>query len=380
MKILITGGGTGGHIYPALAVARSLEAKGWEILYLGSKGGLEGELVPNEEGLKYQEIDVSPLPRKISIKLISSVLKTSKGFIQAYRIIKKIKPDIVLGTGGFVAGPVVLAATTQKIPSLIHEQNVYPGFTNKLLARRVDMIALNFTAAKDFFSSNIKAKYRHTGNPIRKVILNTDRRTGLLNLNLESKRTTILVFGGSQGSMSINKSMVDVYQHFKNSNFIQIIQITGQKNYQKVINEVKNSGIQLKNYSHFKILPYLNQMEYAYAVADLIIYRAGATGIAEITAKGIPAILIPYPYAAENHQEYNARNLEKNGAAEVILDNDLSGPVLINMIEDLLKNRKKLSTMSNNSKKLGKPEATDNLVKLIEDMVYKNKMPSPPVF
>ncbi len=368
MKAIVTGGGTGGHIYPALAVLRALQAKGWEILYLGSKGGLEGDIIPSE-GIDYQEVNVAPLPRKISFKLLSSTLKTTAGFFQALRIIKSYQPDFVLGTGGFVAGPVVLAATFLKIPTIIHEQNVYPGFTNKLLARRVDAIALNFADAKQYFPENIKAVYSVTGNPIREVIVNTDRFKGLKKLSLEPNKKTVLVFGGSQGSMSINQAMVDLYHYYKDDSTIQIIHITGKKNYQIVLTEIEKSGINIEDHDNFQIMPYLNNMEYAYAAADLIIYRAGATGIAEITAKGLPSILVPYPHAAENHQEYNARNLEKHGAAEVILDKDLSSKILISQIESIFSDKEKLKNMSRNSKKIGNLEAVNNIIALIKEII-----------
>ncbi|MFI5359541.1 MAG: undecaprenyldiphospho-muramoylpentapeptide beta-N-acetylglucosaminyltransferase [Halanaerobiales bacterium] len=372
MKAIITGGGTGGHIYPALAVARALQEKGWDILYLGSKGGLERTIITGE-GLPYEEVQVAPLPRKLSPKLFTAIAKTMLGYFQARRIIKDFRPDVVLGTGGFVAGPVVLAATNLKIPSIIHEQNVYPGFTNKILAKKVDIIALNFAAARDYFPEKIRGNFSVTGNPVRKAILDTDRKTGLEKLGLTAGRKTILVFGGSQGAMSINRAMLAVYKYFAGNDKVQIIQITGQKNYQQVLQEIEEAGIILTKNRHYKILPYLKEMEYAYAVADLIVYRAGATGIAEITAKGIPAILIPYPHAAENHQEYNARNLEKQGAAVVILDRDLSGKLLIEKIEELLGDEERLREMARQSKKLGKPDATDRLVNLIEGLVNERR-------
>lgn len=368
MKAIVTGGGTGGHIYPALAVLRALQTKGWDILYIGSRDGLEASIIP-DEGIKYKEVDVAPLPRKVSYKLITSVFKTTAGLFQARKIIKDFEPDIVLGTGGFVAGPVVLAATMLKIPSIIHEQNVYPGFTNKLLSKRVNTIALNFDDAKKYFPQNTNAKYEVTGNPIREIILKTDKYTGLKKLSLKPNKKNLLVFGGSQGSMSINNAMVKLYHYYKDTPNIQIIHITGKKNYKIVLEEIKESGIKLETYDNYKIIPYLSNMEDAYAVADLIVYRAGATGIAEITAKGLPAILIPYPYAAENHQEYNARNLEKHGAAIVILDEELSSKLLIKKIDSLFSDEKRLNEMSRNSRKLGNPSAAENIVNIIEQMV-----------
>ncbi|MEJ6950935.1 undecaprenyldiphospho-muramoylpentapeptide beta-N-acetylglucosaminyltransferase [Natronospora cellulosivora (SeqCode)] len=371
MKAIISGGGTGGHIYPALAVAKALKEKGWDILYIGSKGGLESDVVPRED-INYREINVAPLIRKISPKLITATFKTSIGLLESFKIIKSYKADIVLGTGGFVAGPVVLAASLMNIPTIIHEQNVYPGFTNKLLAKRVNFIALNFEDAKKYFPKNTKAEYLLTGNPIRSIILETERKEGIKKMNLSTEKKTILVFGGSQGAMSINNAILDVYKNYLNKNkrsIPQIIHITGKKNYKQVLEKIKSEGININKLDNYKIMPYLSEMEYAYAVADLIVSRAGATGLAEITAKGIPAILVPYPHAAENHQEHNARTLEKNKAAKVLLDSDLNGETLFREIDNLINDDTKLNIMSENSKKLGKINARDMIVEAIEKLM-----------
>lgn len=366
-KAIITGGGTGGHIYPALAVANRLKEKGWEILYIGSRNGLEGRIIP-PAGLPYKEVSVSPLPRKLTPRLFGAIYKTTGGLFQAMRILKDYQPDVVLGTGGFVAGPVVLAASLRGFPTVIHEQNVYPGFTNKLLSYRVDKIALNFADADQFFSRGNREKLVVTGNPIRDIIINTERKEGLQEFKFSPDKKTLLVFGGSQGAMSINKAMIEIYKYYENSRDLQIIHLTGEKTFKSIMEEVKKRGIDLEKNRNYRIMPYLTKMELAYAVADLIIYRAGATGIAEITTKGIPAILVPYPYAAENHQEYNARNLEKHGAAVMISDDNLSGEVLIKKIEELIKNERKLKEMAKNSKELGQPAAAEKLVKLIEEV------------
>lgn len=365
MKAIITGGGTGGHIYPALAVARELIKRDWEILYVGSKNSLEGRLIP-EEGISYQEIDVSPLPRKISLEVLVSLIRTGKGLIQARHIIKGYRPDIVLGTGGFVSGPVLLAAALSRFKSVIHEQNVYPGLTNRILARVVDYIAINFADAERYFPSRTRSKLWVTGNPVRKTILETTRREGLKELKLEDKKLTLLVSGGSQGSMSINKAMIKLYQSYLDSSRVQIIHLTGEANYKEVLKMIEETGIVLKNQTHYKIIPYLKKMHLAYAVADLAIFRAGATGIAEITSRGIPAILIPYPYASGNHQEYNARSLTENGAAEKILDRELNGELLLEKVDNLLNDKEKLLKMKEMSLEMGQPDALEKLVSLIE--------------
>ncbi len=363
MKAILTGGGTGGHIYPALAVGIKLVKEGWDVLYIGSENGLEKRIVPGK-GLKMKSVEVAPLPRSISPALIKSVFKSGKGFIQAGAIIKEFAPDVVLGTGGFVAGPVVLAASLRSYPTVIHEQNVYPGITNRLLAYSVDKIALNFTAARRHFPSRVNNKFVTTGNPVREVILTAKRNEGIKKLNLSKNKKTLLVTGGSQGAESINKAMNTVCKFYKNSNELQIIYITGERNYDNVIKNIATD-----NATNIKLIPYLHNMEWAYAAADLVVYRAGATGLAEITARGIPAILIPYPHATGNHQEYNARNLEEKGAAEVILDKKLNGEILIKKIERLIHDESRLAVMKKNSKKMGKPEARDNLITVMKSLV-----------
>ncbi len=368
MKAILTGGGTGGHVYPALAVGLKLKQKNWEIEYIGSKKGIEKDIVP-ENDIKFHSITVSPLPRKVSFKVLMAGYNSIKGFFQARKVIKKVEPDIIFGTGGFVAGPVVLSASLAGYKTLIHEQNVYPGITNKLLSFKSDKIALNYKEAKKYFPGKVSDKFIVTGNPVRPKILTAKRKKALKRLELIENRKTVLVFGGSQGAASINQAMIKVCSYYKNSSKIQLIYITGKNNYKQVINKLKTEGVNLKDNCNIKIIPYLHQMEWAYAAADLVVYRAGATGLAEITARGLPAILIPYPYSTGDHQQYNALTLKKQGAAEVINDCDLNGEILLAKIKSIINDQNKLDSMKKNSKKLGHPEAVDNLVEIIENMV-----------
>ncbi|WP_027339302.1 undecaprenyldiphospho-muramoylpentapeptide beta-N-acetylglucosaminyltransferase [Halonatronum saccharophilum] len=367
MKVLISGGGTGGHIYPGLAIAKAIEERyeGAEILFVGTEIGLESDIIP-KSGYKLKTIKVSGLPRKVSFKLVKSVLESGLGFIQAKRIIKSFKPNIVIGTGGYVCGPVVLAASLKKVPTLIHEQNVYPGITNKLLARFVDKVALSNIDAKKYFCSPQKVEL--TGNPIRGEILTKDKAESYKDLNLDKDRKVILAFGGSRGAKSINESLLYLYPQIRNSN-LQLLHITGKEGFDEVKDKALELGINIEDQGNIKVKPYLYKMSAALKVADLVISRAGATALAEITACGIPSILIPYPYAAENHQEHNARSLEKKGAAKVILDKDLTGEGLSSIVNMILEDEKKLLQMSKTSKDLGQPHAIDNLIALVEELV-----------
>ncbi len=369
MRALITGGGTGGHIYPALAIARGLQERyqNIELLYVGTKKGLEADIVP-KEGIAFKTVEVEGLQRKLSLRLFSAGFKVTKGFIQAQSIVREFKPDIVIGTGGYVCGPVVLAAALRKIPTLIHEQNAYPGITNKLLGRFVDKIAVTFPESIKYFSDQKKVEV--TGLPIRPEVLQIDKQDGYNKLGLDPAKKTILVVGGSRGARTLNQAMVQVIKDYQDRKNIQVIHVTGNLDYQDALKRMSDQGISMDNHGNISTIPYLYDMAYALNVTDLIIGRAGATTLSEITALGIPSILIPYPYASENHQEYNARALETKGAAIVIKDSELNGEILLRQINELL-NTDKLGKMAENSRQLGKPDALESIVACVQRLLDK---------
>ncbi|MGF7185065.1 UDP-N-acetylglucosamine--N-acetylmuramyl-(pentapeptide) pyrophosphoryl-undecaprenol N-acetylglucosamine transferase [Desulfitispora alkaliphila] len=360
MKIIVTGGGTGGHIYPALAICDYFKKKysNVEILFIGTKKGLESDIVPNA-GIPFKTITVEGLSRSNPLKASKSILKMVKGMVESYSIIKEFKPDVVIGTGGYVCGPVVMVAAMLKIPTAIHEQNAYPGITNKLLAKYAKVICLTYEESKEYFR-NAKGKIVTTGLPVREAIMNTTRREALAKLNLADK-PTILIMGGSRGAKSINTAALKVIEEYSYKTDAQVILITGQAGYEEIIENLSRIGNPHINRENIVLKPYMNDMENAFAVADIIVSRAGATVLAEITAKGIPSILVPYPYAAENHQEFNARALEKGNAAFLILDKDLNGSLLLDNINQLIQDKNRLLRMSNNSKLMGKPDAIEKI-------------------
>ena len=368
MKVIITGGGTGGHIYPALAVALELKNRGWNILYLGSENSLEKE-VTKEWDVNFKSVKVAPLPRKINFKLINSLFSNLSGLYQSRKIIKKFKADVVFGTGGYVSGAVVLAGFLSSRKTIIHEQNVYPGVTNKILSRFTDKIAINFKDAEKYFPVNTGNKLIHTGNPVRKIIFETNRNTGIKYFNFSFSSKTVLIFGGSQGAENINKSLSEIYKFIIEHKNFQLIHITGKNNFKQVTNYLKNNDINPENYSKIKIIPYLKHMEYAYAAADLVISRAGATALSEITAKGLPAILIPYPYATGDHQKYNAQYLAKNEAAIMIEEKDLNEKILVEKFKKIISDQPLLKEMNENSYKLGRRKAAAKIVNEIEKLV-----------
>lgn len=367
MKVIVSGGGTGGHIYPALAIAKGLQEAeaGTEVLYVGTAKGLEAGIVP-QTGVPFRTVTVEGLPRKIGVRLFSSLLKVTKGFFQAMQIMDEFRPDIVIGTGGYVCGPVVLAAVLKKIPTLIHEQNAFPGITNKLLARLVNRVATTFPESVKYFKN--PGKVVVTGLPVRPEILNARPEDGT-NLGFAPDRFNVLVVGGSRGARSINLAMVEVLEHFHNHAGVRLLLVTGESGYHELNDRLKLRGLDPAKLNNIIIRPYLHNMPAALAAANLIVCRAGATTIAEITAKGIPSILIPYPYAAENHQEYNARALVDKGAAVMIKDAELTGRKIIENVELLRQDIQLWHKMAEKSKALGRPDALQNIVKLAQNLL-----------
>jgi UDP-N-acetylglucosamine--N-acetylmuramyl-(pentapeptide) pyrophosphoryl-undecaprenol N-acetylglucosamine transferase len=369
LKIIVSGGGTGGHIYPALTLIRTIQKqiKSVEILYVGTKVGLEADIIP-KEGISFTTIDIRGFERKLSLKNVQTVGKAMYGVMKAQRIVRHFHPDVVVGTGGYVCGPILLAASLMGIPTLIQEQNVIPGITNKILSKFVTKIAVGYKEAAAHFPA---AKVVFTGNPIRSEVLSADRAAGFVEFGFDPNKKTVLVSGGSRGARSINRAMIDVLKHFAGDARIQVLHVTGKDEYSDVMQRVVQAGIAMDFVDNISIRPYLYNMPQAMAIADLAVFRAGATGLAELTAKGIPSILIPYPYAAENHQEYNARALDKVGAAYMILNRELTAEKLISAIETLIYHEEKLSEMARASFALGRPQAAEDIAAMVINAAKK---------
>lgn len=366
MRFVVTGGGTGGHIYPALAIARGLKDRfGAEVFYIGGTRGLESKIVPRE-GLPFRAIPLAGFRRGLTPANLLVVWKAAAGIITAIRLIREISPDAVIGTGGYVCGPVVLAAALSGIPTLIHEQNALPGVTNRILSRFVNCVALTFGEAKKYFPA--RRTFKVTGLPVRKEILARDRDGARKGLGLPPDGLLVLSFGGSQGARSINSAMIGAISHFAGQKGLHFLHVTGPANYQGFMEEIKK-GISIPENGNITITSYLHDMPSALAAADLVVCRAGAATLAEVTAVGLPAVLIPYPYAAENHQEYNARALEGKKAAVVIRDRDLSGSLLASELERLAGSPGMLEEMARASRQLGRPGALDDILDCVRDIL-----------
>ncbi|MBI4698675.1 MAG: undecaprenyldiphospho-muramoylpentapeptide beta-N-acetylglucosaminyltransferase [Nitrospirae bacterium] len=366
MKIVIAGGGTGGHLFPGIAVAKELikTHKGTEIMFIGTSEGIEARIVP-KEGFDIRFIKSEGLVGRSFFRTIRSAVKIPLAVRDSRSILKDIKPDAVFGVGGYSSGPVLLSAYLLGIPTIIHEQNTLPGLTNKLLGKFVDIVAVTYIESMDFFS---KDNVYITGNPVREEILKGNRERGYRTFSLDSGLFTIFVFGGSSGASKINKAMSEslVYlEEFKDK--IQILHQTGERDFDSVRGFYHAKG--------FKgtVIPFTFDMADAYAVADLIVSRAGATTLAELTACGKAAILVPYPFAANNHQEINARKLWDVGAAQMILDRELNGKTLSDLVRHLFHEPDAIGEMERVSRSLGKPDATRNMIELIMSLVKKIK-------
>lgn len=359
MKILISGGGTGGHIYPALTIADEIKniIPDAEIIFVGTVTGLERDIVPRY-GYEMRFVEVAGFKRSLSFDTLHSVYLLYKGLKQAKKLIKIEKPDLVIGTGGYVCGPIVYQAAKAGIPTCIQEQNAMPGITNKILAHYVDKIFLGYEEGKKYFQTH--SQIVDSGNPIRKEILQYTRLSGIEELRLNDGMKTILVFGGSRGARSINNEMVDIELALSGKDNVQVLHATGEANYTE---HMKALGARGGVKDNIHIVPYLHNMPAALSVADLVICRAGAIGLAEITAKGIPSILIPFPFATANHQEFNARVLEDKGAAKVILDKELDSKKLFDEVENLINDSEKLQNMRVAAVSMGKPIAGENIAR-----------------
>lgn len=360
-RIILSGGGTGGHIYPAVTIARELSSlEDVEFLFVGTPNGMESRIIP-KEGYKFASIPAYGLKRALTVQNIGILLKTAGSLFKARSILKQFKPDVVIGTGGYVCGPILMAAALSHIPTLIQEQNVIPGITNKILSRVVDKIALGYKEAKPRFPHPEKCIY--TGNPIRPDIVAAAREESRKKLGIPHDTFMVLVTGGSRGARSINNAMADVHDYFRDTDNLCLYHVTGTLEYDKVLKSVHASDDGRVGKAG-RLIKYEYDMPSALAAADLIICRAGAISLAELAARGLPAILIPYPYAAEDHQTFNARVFVAAGAAKMIVDKYLTGKELIQDIEYLKNMPAALHTMSDAAFGLGRIHAGQDIARL----------------
>jgi UDP-N-acetylglucosamine--N-acetylmuramyl-(pentapeptide) pyrophosphoryl-undecaprenol N-acetylglucosamine transferase len=366
MRVIIAGGGTGGHLFPGLAVAEELKNRddSTEVIFVGTEYGIEARVVPRE-GYPIKFLRAEGLVGVSTVKKAKAIVTTFFSIADSYKIIQTVRPDIVIGVGGYASGAAMLTAYLMSIPTMILEQNSIPGLTNKILGRFVRAVCITYQESISFFP---KAKTFLTGNPVRMQILKGDIESAYRLFSLERGLFTIFIFGGSSGAKSINMAIVNALNNMYDlKDKIQFLHQTGIRDYENIRESYRKTG--------FKgtITPFIYQMGEAYAVADIVVSRAGATTLAELTALGKPAILIPYPYAAGQHQELNARKLLEMGAAKMIRDSELKGESLANSIREMYTNETMRAEMQRNSRSVGRPEACSKVVDIAMSLVKNSK-------
>jgi UDP-N-acetylglucosamine--N-acetylmuramyl-(pentapeptide) pyrophosphoryl-undecaprenol N-acetylglucosamine transferase len=357
MMILIAGGGTGGHLFPGIALAEEFTIRDSRntCIFVGTKEGIESKVI-QREGFDLKTIDVKGIKGKSIKEKVGNLLLVPKSLYQSLALMKDYKPNLVIGTGGYASAPVVFVAFLMRIKTAICEQNSFPGITNRILARFADRIFISFP--QTMYLSSMK-KSRFTGNPIRKRL-----RDSILKEKVQKEKFTLLVLGGSQGSHSINEKMLEALVYlapYKDS--FRIIHQTGDTDHQRVSQIYRDKGMDSK------IVKFIDDMAGVYQEANLVICRAGATTISELTLFGKASILIPFSFAANNHQEKNARVLLNNEAAKMVLDRDLNGKNLAEMITALASDPDTISNMEKAALKLGKPKATKDIVDICYEML-----------
>ncbi len=358
MKVLIAAGGTGGHIYPGIAVAKEIMRRDADsvVRFVGTIRGLETKIVP-ENGFELSLIDSAGLKNVGFIGQIKGLLILPKSFLASRRLIKEFQPDVVVGAGGYVSGPVLLMASLMRFPTLVMDSNALPGFTNRRLAPFVTKAALTFEEAVKFFGK----KGVVTGNPVRHEFFDIQPKA-------RGEKINLLIFGGSQGARVINKTMIDALEHLQNyKNRLQITHQTGELDALK-IKESYNRA----EWESADVRPYISDMVAEFAETDLIICRAGATTCAELLAAGKAALMIPLPTAADDHQRKNAEALMNFGVARMVLQKDLNGESLAKEIIDLIESPEKIARMEHSAKKMAKANAAEVTVDLIESLVMRN--------
>lgn len=366
MKAIISGGGTGGHIFPAIAIADALKelVPGIDILFVGAKGRMEMEKVP-AAGYPIEGLWISGLQRSLSLKNLSFPFKLINSTYNARRIIKQFKPDVVIGVGGYASGPTLRAAASMHIPTVLQEQNSYPGITNKLLASKADFICVAYHDMERFFP---KEKIIITGNPVRNQLLNSKvtKEEAVNHFNLDPNKPIVLSVGGSLGARTLNESIDAGLQSIINAG-IQLIWQTGKAYAQTAVDAVNKF-----NTEDIKPLAFIDRMDLAYAAADIVISRAGAIAISELCLRSKPCILVPSPNVAEDHQTKNAMSLVSSGAAIMITDSS-AREKLVEAATNLAKDKESQQRLSQNIFKLGYPDAALQIARIVINCASSNK-------
>ncbi|HJP66375.1 MAG TPA: undecaprenyldiphospho-muramoylpentapeptide beta-N-acetylglucosaminyltransferase [Actinomycetota bacterium] len=367
LRVVVAGGGTAGHVYPGLAVAETLRDRGHAVSFLGTERGLEARLVP-AAGFPFDVLHAEPLVRQVSLAAMRAPLTALRAVGECRPLVRGA--DVVVGMGGYVSVPAVLAARRERIPVTLHEQNAVPGLANRALAGMAAAVGVSFPETTKRFEGR-RRTVAVTGNPVRRQVLLVPQgrsalaEEGRRKLGLEAGRRTVVVFGGSQGALHIDRAAAGVSRLLAERADLQIVLITGPAH----VDEIRR-GLVTDGPLVVRSFGYLDRMELAYACADLVVSRAGATTVAELAACGLPALLIPYPHATGRHQEANARAVQQSGAASVLRDDQVSAETLAERIESLVGHEERLRAMATSSAALGRPDAAERLADLATGIAH----------
>ena len=373
MKVVIAAAGTAGHINPGLAIANKIkqEEPKSEITFIGTTRGLENDLVPRA-GFKLKTIDAYGLSKKLTIENIKKMYKTLKGYGEAKKILKDLKPDIVIGTGGYICGATILAAHNLKIPTMLHESNSFPGKAVKMLAKKTDVILISFEDAKERIP-NAK-KIVHTGTPVKikkQEYTNSQIEKLKKELGLNNEKPLVLIFGGSQGAQKINEAIMGIIKNKLNKEY-QIIWATGPKQYDIIKEKLEDANININYIENTKIVPYIYNMEEIMNVSDLIVSRSGAMTITEIANLAKPSILVPLPNVSGDHQMYNAKVLANKNAAIIIKNDELNTVDLNTKIKEIVLDKNKKEQMGKNAFKVSTKNVEEKIWQEIKELISKN--------
>lgn len=359
--MILSGGGTAGHIYPALALADKLRDAGNEILFVGTAQGLEARLVP-EAGYAFVSVPSGGFDRSRPWTLVTSGAKAASSILKARRIIRDFKADAVIGFGGYVSIPMGMAASAEKVPLVIHEQNSIAGMSNKFLAKRASLVCVTYPQTVEQLAPLTRVPPVLTGNPVRAEILEQTRDKARLSLGLHEDDISLFVFGGSRGARHINTALTRALPQLLAHDHLFITHATGSGEFETVMAETSEA----RSTKRYEPIAYCNDMGTRMAGADIIVMRAGATSLAELTALGVASILVPYPYATDDHQTHNAQALVEGGAALMVSDDQLDGDMLLQKLEELINNPGKRILMAQKCREAGRPAAAAMLV----DSIY----------
>lgn len=370
LRVIISGGGTGGHIFPALAIANAIRKLNpeTEFLFVGAQGKMEMEKVP-AAGYKIEGLWISGIKRELTIDNLSFPFKVLSSVSKALRIIREFKPDVAVGVGGYASGPLLYAASLKNIPCLIQEQNSYPGITNKILAKRVQKICVAYDGMEKYFP---KEKILLTGNPVRENVLKIEgkRQEAFSFFRLNPEKKTILVVGGSQGARSINRSILAGLNEIRHAD-VQVVWQTGKLFYDEAQNAVSSAGME-----NVRVFDFISQMDFAYAAADLIVSRAGASTVSEILLVGKPSVMVPLPTAAEDHQTKNIEAMVRKNAALMVRDADASAQLVATALATL-RDEQLLKSLASNAAAQALPNSAEKIAGEVIALAKEKKSGQP---